>query len=46
MSIMYKLIKTGVWGLGSSEKLEVGKKVIVTKKDGSQKTETVGCDCL
>lgn len=45
MTIMYKLIQKGVWGLGSKEKLDPHSVVIVTKKDGTKKSETVGIQC-
>lgn len=38
----YTKLQNGQWGLRSTERLVAGTRIIVTKRDGTTKTETVG----
>lgn len=42
MKITYTKLKSGEWGLRADGELRRGDRVVVTKKDGTTKTETVG----
>ncbi len=42
MAITYTKLKSGSWGIRSTEALREGASITVTKKDGSTKLETVG----
>ncbi len=41
MAATYTKLKTGNWGVRSTEEIRVGQVVHVTKKDGSGKDETI-----
>ncbi len=42
MATTYTKLRDGSWGVRSTEKLASGQKVVVAKKSGETKTETVG----
>jgi hypothetical protein len=41
MATTYTKLRTGAWGVRSTDRLTVGQTVTVTKRDGSVKTETI-----
>ncbi len=42
MSATYTKLRDGSWGIRSTETIRVGQTVLVAKRDGSTKSETVG----
>jgi hypothetical protein len=41
MATTYTKLRTGAWGVRSTDRLAVGQTVTVTKRDGTRKAETI-----